>query len=142
MAVQYGPPRKLTCFNGVKITSGEVSILQTSGEGWRTIFDKIPASVRDYILQLLCCSYIFIVFQIFKEEISPQEMYEISDLLEMDYPPKIEVEIQSLPCSPDSEPLHITIRGLDRESTYVLRPGMYVPFCTFYMCVMYVYKRR
>ena len=67
-----------------------------------------------------------------KEEINTQEMYEISDLLEMDYPPKIEIIVQSVPASPVSGPLCLHIEGLDRESTFILQPGIHVATYSLY----------
>ena len=62
--------------------------------------------------------------QIVKEEISPQEEYPISDLLYMDYPPRLEIVIQSVPNSPDAGPLNLHVEGLDRRSTFILCPSM------------------
>ena len=61
--------------------------------------------------------------QILKDEISTQEIFDISDLLEMDYPPKVEIAILSVPSSPDAGPLCIHIQGFDRESTFSLQAG-------------------
>ena len=69
--------------------------------------------------------------QIPKELISIQEKCEFSDLLELDYPPKIEVGIQKIPTSQDSEPLRIHIEGLDRESTTSFLPGTLISHSLF-----------
>ena len=61
--------------------------------------------------------------QILKREINSQENFDISDLLEMDYPPKLEIAIQSVPTSPDAGPLRLHIKGFDRESTFSIQAG-------------------
>ena len=53
----------------------------------------------------------------------------MSDVLEMDYPPKIEIVIQSVPQSTDSGPLNIHVEGLDREFSFKLQPGI-IATCT------------
>ena len=53
-------------------------------------------------------------------------MYEeISDLLELDYPPRIEIAIQSMPTSSESGALcRIHVKGLNTKSIFELLPGM------------------
>ena len=53
-----------------------------------------------------------------------QEIFDISDLLEMDYPPKIEIDILSCPTSLDSA-LCLHVDGLNRECVFKLLPGTY-----------------
>lgn len=62
--------------------------------------------------------------QIVEEEISTQEEYPISDLLYLDYPPRLEMVIQSVPNSSDAGQLNVHVEGLDRESIFILLPSM------------------
>ena len=56
-----------------------------------------------------------------------QEMYEeISDLLELDYPPRIEIAIQNVPTSPETGALCLHVQGLNTESIFELLPGIYM----------------
>ena len=57
-----------------------------------------------------------------------QEIYEINDLLEMDYPPKIEIAILKAPTSPDAGPLCLRVEGLNRDCVFVLLPGMIITY--------------
>ena len=125
MAAQYGAPdKKIQPTNGVIITSNEVSLTRMCPDGnWSTVFKKQPASVSysycnlKFRLQYNSC-------QISKDEIRMQEIYEISDLLEMDYPPKIEIAILKAPTSPDAGPLCLRVEGLNRDCIFVLLPGI------------------
>ena len=76
------------------------------------------------------------LMQINREEISTQEIedYSISDLLYLDYPPRLEIVIQSVPNSSDAGPLRVHIKGLDRESTFSLPPSMtHNDHCIYYV---------
>ena len=42
----------------------------------------------------------------------------------MDYPPKIEIDILSVPTSPDSGPLCLHVDGLNRKCVFKLLPGI------------------
>ena len=66
---------------------------------------------------------IVFLLQILKDEISVHEIFEISDLVEMDYPPKIEIDILSVPTSPDSA-LCLHVDGLNRRCVFKLLPGI------------------
>ena len=56
-------------------------------------------------------------------------MYKISDLVELDYPPRIEIAIQNVP---ESGALCLHVKGLNTKSIFELLPGMsclaYTPY--------------
>lgn len=53
-----------------------------------------------------------------------QEIHEISDLLESDFPPQIEILICDVPAT-NSEPLNLHVQGLDSKYTFIVYPGMH-----------------
>ena len=59
-----------------------------------------------------------------KEEINSQEVFDIGDLLDMDYPPKVEITILKVPSSPEVGPLCIHVEGLNKQSTFSLQAGI------------------
>lgn len=66
----------------------------------------------------------FFLSQISEEDIVFHESYEISNLLDMDYPPRIVIFIRDSPKSPDSEPLRLHLEGLNKEYTFTVLPGI------------------
>ena len=56
-------------------------------------------------------------------EISTHDTYEISDLLDLDYPPHIEIAVKRVPPSPDSGPLCLQVTGLNKKSIFKIYPG-------------------
>ena len=129
MAVQYGAPERKTgpikYLNGVKILSKSVSLTQKCADGWAITFNKKPASVRHIIAQP-CIYIVTLTCQILKDEISVQEKYEgISNLLDLEYPPRIEITIHCVPTSPESGALCLHVKGLNTEPIFELLPGIH-----------------
>lgn len=130
MAAKYGNSDEIAeptaCFNGVEVTSNEVSLRHTCPSGWAVDFKKRPASVRK--IKYYCVhgsnSY-HVIFQILKKELHTQVIYDIFDVLQMDYPPKIEVAVQSVPNSPDAKPLCLHVEGLDNKAAFLIHKGNY-----------------
>ena len=116
----------IACLSGVRIVSSEVCITEKCADGWAVAFNMEHASVR----HLLSCSllwYFLIIcmtVQILMEDIGTQEIYEISDLLEMNYPPQIKITVQSIPTSVDSGPLCLLVEGLNKELIFKIYPGI------------------
>ena len=69
-----------------------------------------------------------------------QEIYDdISDLLKLDYPPRIEIAIQSVPTSPESGALCLHVDGLNEESIFVLLPSMTRPCMPVWTCIIQIF---
>lgn len=58
------------------------------------------------------------------DEINFQDVYQMGDLIDMDYPPKIVIDIERIPKSLHAEPLVLSVDGLSKEFVIVLKPGV------------------
>lgn len=90
-------------------------------EGWTMHFDREPATV----IKIIIAKMILSLRQISKHEIDCQERYEIEDLQDMDYPPRIVLTVRKAPQSLDAEPLHLRVEGLNKDTDFLLQPGNY-----------------
>lgn len=75
-----------------------------------------------YILELWP---LFLNVQILKKAICTQMKYKPSEFNLLSYLPRIEIAITKVPEHEDSEPLELSVEGLNVPSVFQLSPGTY-----------------
>ena len=69
---------------------------------------------------------IILLVQISHTDIGFQDVYNMEDLMKMDFPPKIEMSLLSIPKMINSDPLSLCVEGLSKEVIFTLNPGKLV----------------
>ena len=66
------------------------------------------------------------LYQIFRTEIEIQEVYQnnFEELLELNYPPRIDIGVTLTPVTPNPKPLELLVEGLNEDCTFNLLPGI------------------
>ena len=72
---------------------------------------------------MLFCSPM-LLFQISCTDIGIQHVYSMEDAMKMDFPPKIEMSLLSIPTTIQSDPLSLWVEGLSKEVIFTLNPGI------------------
>ena len=67
---------------------------------------------------------IYTVFQISQTDIGIQDVYNMEDLMKMDFPPKIEMLLLSISRIMNSDPLSLCVEGLSKEVIFKLNPAI------------------
>ena len=66
------------------------------------------------------------LYQISRTEIERQEEYRdnFNKLLELNYPPTIDISVTLTPVTPNPKPLELLVEGLNENYIFNLLPGM------------------
>ena len=73
------------------------------------------------------------LYQISRAEIEMQEAYQdnFKKLLELNYPPRIVINVK--PMTPNSKPLELHVEGLNEDVVFTLHPGIYCTCQSLYI---------
>ena len=66
------------------------------------------------------------LYQILRTEIEIQEVYQdnFKELLELNYPPRINIIVTLTPVTPNPTPLELCVKGLNEDYIFNLAPGI------------------
>ena len=66
------------------------------------------------------------LYQILRTEIEMQEAYQdnFQELLELRYPPRIDISVTLTPVTPNPTPLELCVKGLNEDYIFNLPPGI------------------
>ena len=67
------------------------------------------------------------LYQILRTEIEIQEVYQnnFKELLELNYPPRIDIGVTLTPVTLNPKPLELHVEGLNEDYIFNLHPGIY-----------------
>ena len=68
----------------------------------------------------------FNLYQILRTEIEIQDCYQdnFEELLELNYPPRIDIGVTLTPVTPNPKPLELLVEGLNEDCIFNLHPGI------------------